>query len=141
LRVGLLKSRKAPFLAEALASRMQGPQRQERVAREVHRILVRAMRETTLPNMTITAVRMTPCLRQAKVYVLPFCGKSAASLLLNLQNRTPSLRREVGRRLELRFVPELRFFIDDTVAHGERIESLLRSLLPEQTSVYFSEES
>ncbi|MDR2417039.1 MAG: 30S ribosome-binding factor RbfA [Holosporales bacterium] len=141
MHAGSLKFKKTSFLAGSLADRTQKPQRQERVAREVQRILVRAMRETALPNMTITAVRMTPCLRQAKVYVLPFCGRGAATLLRNLQSRKPSLRREVGRKLALRYVPELHFFIDNTIAHSERIESLLRSLPPAQTSAYPSEES
>jgi ribosome-binding factor A len=80
--------------------------------------------------MTITAVRMSPCLRQARIYVLPFGGSGFSSLLRKLQDRTPFLRREVAQRLALRHVPELHFLIDENFAYGARIEDLLRALPP-----------
>ncbi|MDR0407214.1 MAG: 30S ribosome-binding factor RbfA, partial [Holosporales bacterium] len=102
--------------------------RRKRVAGEVQKILVQAIRTVDLPNMTITTVQMSVCLRNAKVYVLPFLEGDKQILLKSLQEHTAFLRREVGSKLALRYVPELHFFIDDIFTQGARIENLLRSL-------------
>lgn len=52
------------------------------------------------------------------------------ALLQGLVGASPFIRRELGRRLPLRRVPELRFEIDRSLEHAIRIESLLRSVRP-----------
>lgn len=114
--------------------------RQKRVASEVQKALANAVRSADLPNMTVTDVRMSACLRNAKVYVLPFGGGNAETLLKSLQEQGAFLRREVGKTIALRYVPALHFFIDTIFAQSARVEDLLRSL-PVPDSSYPSGES
>jgi ribosome-binding factor A len=84
------------------------------------------MRSKNLPA-TVISVHMSACLHQARVYVLPFHEEATADLLRQLQEETAFLRQAVGSKVALRYVPELRFVIDETFARGNRIDSLLKT--------------
>ncbi|MDR2412133.1 MAG: 30S ribosome-binding factor RbfA [Holosporales bacterium] len=107
--------------------------RQKRVARLIQRVLADAINRKNLP-VTITAVHVSACLRHAQVFVLPFGGKEseADAFLALLQEQTSFLRQEVGHGVSLRYVPELRFLLDETFARSARIEALLKALPPSQ---------
>jgi ribosome-binding factor A len=81
-------------------------------------------------SITVTEVRMTPDLRRATAYVLPLGGTEEQSTLAGLARAGGFLRREVGRRLRLRYVPELVFEVDATFDRAERIDRLLRATAP-----------
>ncbi len=82
-------------------------------------------------SITVTEVRMTPDLRRAVAYVLPFAGGAADQAVAGLARAAPHLRREIGRRIRLRYVPELTFEADTTFDRAERMDRLLRDLAPE----------
>ncbi|MDR1267249.1 MAG: ribosome-binding factor A [Holosporales bacterium] len=119
-------SRKKP-LSLAVSPISSPAARPKRVASAVQRALADALRKKDLPA-TVISVQMSACLRQARVYVLPSVGGSAETLLEQLQKQAPSLRCAVGKGVALRYVPELRFFLDDTFARGARIDALLKAL-------------
>lgn len=81
-------------------------------------------------SITVTEVRMSPDLRRATAYVLPFGGTGAEEALAGLNRASPFLRHEVGRRVRLRYVPELAFEADTTFDHAGRIDRLLREIAP-----------
>ena len=76
-------------------------------------------------SVSITEVRMTPDLRQAKVYVKVLLGEDEAQVLTALRQNTAFLQREVAQRLGLKFAPRLRFQADESFAEADRIERLL----------------
>jgi len=70
-------------------------------------------------------VRMSPDLRQARVYAKPLLGGDEEQVLKALRQNTAYLQREVAQRLALKFAPRLRFLADESFDEAGRIERLL----------------
>jgi len=85
------------------------------------------VRDATLSahTVSITEVRMSPDLRQARVYVKPLLGGDEDEVLKALRQNTAFLQREVAQRLGLKFAPRLKFAADESFEEAERIERLL----------------
>jgi ribosome-binding factor A len=77
--------------------------------------------------ITVPEVRMSPDLRLATVYVMPLGGRDVEQVLEALERNQRYVRGEIGRRVNLKFSPEIRFRIDDRFDEAERIEKLLRT--------------
>lgn len=84
--------------------------------------------------VTITEVRMTPDLRLGRVLVSVFPDDEAQVLEVfeGLASAKGEIKREIGRRLRLRYTPDLRFLVDDSMAYGAKIEALLRDIEAER---------
>ncbi len=105
-------------------------QRVERVGRqilqEISNIVERVLADPRLTLVTFTRVQMTPDLRQARVYFSCLEGTAGKDRCEGaLVHASGLLRRELGRRLQLRYVPELRFVFDDSFERAARINALL----------------
>jgi ribosome-binding factor A len=77
--------------------------------------------------ITVPEVRMSPDLRLATIYIMPLGGKDADKVLEALERNKRYVRGEVGRRVNLKFAPEIRFRLDERFDEAERIEKLLRT--------------
>ncbi|MEG1498534.1 MAG: 30S ribosome-binding factor RbfA [Bacteroidales bacterium] len=77
--------------------------------------------------ITVTFVRITPDLSLARVNLSLFPVKGKEEVLQQIKKRTKEIRMLLGQRvkLQLRIVPQLQFFIDDTLDRIERIDELL----------------
>jgi len=107
--------------------------RQQKVARQIQKdlseIFMHAKRDITQSKMiTVTVVRMSPDLSLAKVYLSVFPSDNAAKFLDNLQHHIKHIRLELGKKVrhQLRIVPEIAFFIDDSLDYAEHIDELLK---------------
>ncbi|GGF79887.1 ribosome-binding factor A [Azorhizobium oxalatiphilum] len=76
--------------------------------------------------ITVPEVRMSPDLKIATCFVMPLGGKDVTPVLKALAANQKMLRTEVGRRVELKSVPSLRFLKDTSFDEGARIDELLR---------------
>ncbi len=76
--------------------------------------------------ITVTEVRMSPDLKVATAYVMLLGGEDGARVVEALGRVAPFLRRRIRGELALKFLPELRFFVDETFDYANRIERLLR---------------
>jgi len=78
--------------------------------------------------LTITQVRVSPDLSVAKVYVSIFPSTDADKTLEHIRDYSKFLRGELGKRVrhQLRVIPELTFFIDDSLDYIEKIDQLLK---------------
>lgn len=76
-------------------------------------------------TVSVTEVRMSPDLRQARVYVKPLLGEDEGPVLKALQTNTAFFQREVAKRLGLKFAPRLRFQADESFDEASRIDQLL----------------
>jgi ribosome-binding factor A len=108
--------------------------RQQKVARQIQKdlseIFMHATREITQNKMiTVTVVRISPDLSVAKVYLSIFPSGDADAFLENLQHYIKHIRLELGKKVrrQLRIVPELAFFIDDSLDYAEHIDELLKN--------------
>lgn len=106
--------------------------RHERVAEEIrHEIsamLAGELKDPRLAGMvTVTEVRVSPDLKQARVFV-SVMGTEAeqASTLKGLTAAEGYVRHELTERLQMRRGPEVHFVLDRSEQHGQRIEELLR---------------
>lgn len=96
----------------------------ERLRTELSTLLARTVRDPGLLGVTITAVTMTGDLQLARVrYTLP-AGGDRRGAARGLRRAQPYLRREIGQRLQLRQVPEIRFLYDDSAEKQDRIARL-----------------
>jgi len=77
-------------------------------------------------RITISQVMPSPDMRHATVYVQTPREQTAQALEV-LARHKKFLRGELGRRLELKYMPELRFAADTSIDRGERIDAILRS--------------
>ena len=76
-------------------------------------------------NISVTEVRMSPDLRNAKVYVKPLLGEDEDVVLKALRTNTAFFQREAAQRLGLKFAPKLQFRADESFDEASRIEALL----------------
>ncbi|MBL0209593.1 MAG: 30S ribosome-binding factor RbfA [Holophagaceae bacterium] len=103
-------------------------------------IVLRELRDPELGFVTITAVRLTPDRSQARVYftALPTEGGSdEAQTALSrkaLGRAAGFLRTHLAKVLDMKRVPELKFFPDASLAEGNRMESLLAELEKERAA-------
>ena len=108
--------------------------RPEKVAhlmrREVADILESKLRDPRLGRtVTVTDVEVTHDLSFAKIFVTVLGDQAErVSTLEALAHATGFVRREIGQRLKLREVPEIRFLYDDSLDKGGRVEALLRRI-------------
>ena len=77
--------------------------------------------------ITVPEVRMTPDLKLANAYVMPLGGEQAAEIAEALNRHKKFIRGRIASGLELKFVPDLKFFVDDTFDTYGRIDALLSS--------------
>lgn len=107
--------------------------KQDRVAERIQTILsellLREVADPRLKNVTVTEVALDPELMFADVFVNALADESRQdAVMAGLARAQGFLRREIGKRMRLRTVPELRFHWDETLERGERINELLSSL-------------
>jgi ribosome-binding factor A len=115
--------------------RSQGPsQRQLRVGEALRHaladILARGgLRDPELANLqaTVTEVRMSPDLRAATAFIVPFGGGDAEAMARELNRAAGYFRSRLAGLVELRVVPTIRFAADRTFEQAGRIERLLQS--------------
>jgi ribosome-binding factor A len=84
--------------------------------------------------VSISKVMMTPDLLEARIYLSFFQIKKPAELLHEIKERTAEFRKELGNRLknQLRRVPELQFFNDDTLDYVFKMESIFKQINEER---------
>ena len=109
--------------------------RPERVAdqlrAELAQLLSREVHDPGVGFVTLTRVRVSPDLQMARVYYTSLGDEAGHRTTARaLERAAPFLRRQIGRRLRLKRVPELTFTYDDSIAGQDRIERLLSELQP-----------
>ena len=85
----------------------------------------RAMHGTMV---SVTRTKISPDLSICTAYLSIFPSEKGEELLANIEQNNKSIRYNLGQRVrnQLRIVPELRFFIDDSLDYIDRIDELLK---------------
>ncbi len=106
--------------------------RGDRVEEQVRHVLSEAVQELKDPRVgfvTITAVKVTPDLRHAKIFVSALGSREQRDASIEaVRHAAPHLRSVLGREVRLKYLPFLEIVEDTTADQGERIESLLREV-------------
>jgi ribosome-binding factor A len=77
--------------------------------------------------ITVPEVRMSPDLKLASAYVMPLGGEQAAEVVAALNRHQRFIRGRIAPELDLKFAPEVRFFVDETFEEFGKIDAILRS--------------
>ena len=80
--------------------------------------------------ISVTKVKTSPDLRYARVYISLLNCKNVKETLDGLKSASGFMRTELAKRVNLRYTPELRFEIDDSMEYGARIENILKNIIP-----------
>jgi ribosome-binding factor A len=101
----------------------------DQIRMEVADILMRKVKDPRVGLFTVTEVELSPDLRWARVYVTTLQeGEREAEAWTGLHKAAGFIRSELGRRVQLRYTPELHFVKDESGARADRVLSLLREL-------------
>lgn len=84
--------------------------------------------------ISLTAVKVTPDLLEARVYLSLFQVKDPAAVMKKIEDRSWEIKRELAERVkhQLRRIPILQYFHDDTLEHADRMEALFKKLRDEK---------
>jgi len=98
----------------------------DQIRGELGTLLAREVHDPGLGFVTLTRVEVTPDLQHARVYFTTLGDtKAQHNSARALERASPFLRRQIGSRLRLRRVPDLKFIYDQSIAGQDRIEQLI----------------
>ncbi|MFA7408794.1 MAG: 30S ribosome-binding factor RbfA [Bacteroidales bacterium] len=107
--------------------------RQQKVSRLIQKELAEYFRGTGLDIgqgtiISVTVVRVSPDLSQARVYLSIFPPAQRELILKGIDSQSKQIRFELGRKIakQVRHIPDLHFFMDDSLDYAERINELLK---------------
>lgn len=107
--------------------------RQNKIARLIQKdlagIFQAQTRQTRNLLVSVSVVRISPDLSVAKAYLSIFPSEKAQEVLQNINDHAGEIRFELGKleRHQLRIIPELKFFLDDSLDYVENIDKLLKT--------------
>ena len=106
--------------------------RQNKIARliqkELSDIFLAQTRQMKGTMISVSACRISPDMSICRAYLSVFPGEHAQEIVNNINENQKSVRFELGNRMrhQLRIIPELKFFVDDSLDYAEHIDELLK---------------
>jgi ribosome-binding factor A len=105
----------------------------ELIQQELATLITFDLRDPRLAFVSVTRVQASPDLRHANVYISSLGGEeSQAEVMAVLRKASGFLRRELGNRTSLRYVPELAFHFDDGLIQSQRMSDLLDEIASQE---------
>jgi ribosome-binding factor A len=105
----------------------------ELIKQEISELILREIKDPRIGFVSITSVDLTADLRHAKVFISVLGSESERkSSLAGLRNAGGFIRRELGHRLRLKYVPEINIVYDNSIEEGARIISLIESVVQKE---------
>ena len=77
-------------------------------------------------NITVTEVRMSPDLKNAKAYVIPLGGKDTENAVNILTQFSHLIRKALSKKIDMKFLPKVSFISDKSFDYAEKIEKLIQ---------------
>ena len=116
-------------------SQIMESKRQQKVARQLQKDLSEIF-QREVPHLfngafiTVTSVKISPDLSVARVYLSFLATKNKEMLLETIQQKSKVLRQHLGDRVrhQLRIVPDVSFFLDDTVEYADKMDKLFQGI-------------
>ena len=109
--------------------------RQKQVAGVIHEELTTIFTRLSLNIVdgglvSIASVKVTPDLLEARIYLSVFQAQSKQDVLRKIEDRSHEIKRELAAKLkhQLRRIPEIKYFLDDTLDHVFKMEELFKKI-------------
>ena len=77
-------------------------------------------------NITVTEVRMSPDLKNARAYVIPLGGKDTENVVNVLTEFSYLVRKALSKKIDMKFLPKVSFVCDKSFDYAEKIEKLIK---------------
>jgi ribosome-binding factor A len=77
-------------------------------------------------NITVTEVRMSPDLKNARAYVIPLGGKNTEKAVSILTEFSHLIRKALSKKVDMKFLPTVSFVSDKSFDYAEKIETLIK---------------
>lgn len=105
----------------------------EELKKEISNIINYELQNPKITGLiSVTKVKITPDLKYAKVYVSILNSKNLKETFANLKKSSGFIRTEIAKKINLRITPELIFVLDDSMEYGERIDKILKEIIPKK---------
>lgn len=102
----------------------------EEMKKEISHIITYDLKDPDITGLiSVTKVKVSGDLSQAKVYVSMINAKNNKKVLAALKKSSGFVRTEVARKINLRQTPEIIFVFDDSIEYGARIDSILKDVM------------
>lgn len=99
------------------------------IKEEISLIFLYKIQDPSLGLITITGVKVSPDLKNAKIYISIYEKEKRKELLQKVNDIKGFIRTQLAQRVKnLRFVPELSFYIDDTLDYVEKMDGLFKEI-------------
>ncbi|MEO8398907.1 MAG: 30S ribosome-binding factor RbfA [Ignavibacteriaceae bacterium] len=95
---------------------------------EISLIFLHKLQDPAFGFITITNVKVSPDLKIAKVYISVFEKNKREAVLEKVNSKMGFIRSELASRIKIRYTPELKFFLDDSLDYVEKIERLIKKI-------------
>ena len=103
----------------------------EELKREIGIIIDQKLKNTNITGLvSVTKVKVSPDLKTARVYISILNAKSKKNTFEGIQKAAGFIRTELAQKVNLRYTPSLIFEIDDSIEYGDRIENILKEIMP-----------
>jgi len=102
----------------------------EQMQRELAALLHEELKDPRLGMISVSGVEVSRDLAHARVYISVLGGEETVSETLGILNKAAGfLRHQLGQRMRLRVIPQLRFLYDESLAEGARMDALIAAAL------------
>ena len=103
----------------------------DQILREISDLLLRKVKDPRLKGVTLTEVKVSKDLRTAYIYYSIFRqDEQKKQVQAGFESAKGFIRKEIGERLHLRYVPDIQFRYDRSLEYGQKMDRLLDELAP-----------
>ena len=103
----------------------------DQILKETSRIILNRVRDPRVDGVTITGIRLSDDLKQARIYFSVIGEKDRIEdAQKGLDSAKGFIKREIGRRMSLRYMPDIHFVYDPSLEGGSHLDKILESLKP-----------
>jgi len=114
----------------------------QKLARQVLGEEIQTLKDPRVGFATITAVKITPDLRHARVWVSVLgSDEEATDTMAGLNSARPHLRSELGRQMRMKYLPELIFELDKGAEEAQRLDEIFHKIHSQESSADRSEDA
>lgn len=104
------------------------------IREEVADIIMHKLKDPRLGFVTVTDAQVSDDLRHARIYMSVFEEEKKEASLKVLNSSARFIRNELGKRIKIKFIPDLTFKLDESITYGAKIDQLLEDIKPGRDS-------
>lgn len=105
------------------------------LSEEISKILMLEIKNEEIKFVTVTDCDTSNDLSYCKVYVTVLDSDKKEEILKELNKASSFIRSELAKRIEIRHIPELKFFYDESVSYGEHIDNIIDKINEEDNEL------